>query len=167
MASAAQRTSSAALIADIAKFNGIDAGIVIVTSVLRIAPIYRTAQTQKGNTLLALSCYAALFAAFVLDYREVVGVDIKHVPLNWQGRGPGRLTSGPGSVAATELCETRAWVVGASDAEARPAMATNKAKNRMTVFIFGNLSDSILKGESSPFQARSYRINRTKSSFFN
>jgi hypothetical protein len=82
------------------------------------------------------------------------GVVAKQELVDWQGNGPGRVMSGPGSVAATEVCEMRACVLaGASDAEARPAMATNKAKNRMTVFIFGNLSDLILKGEISPFQA--------------
>lgn len=82
------------------------------------------------------------------------GVVVRQAPTDWQGSGPGRVMSGPGSVAATELCETRAWVLaGASDAQASPAMATNKAKNRMTDFIFGNLSDLILKGEFFPFQA--------------
>ena len=72
----------------------------------------------------------------------VGGVAVRQAPTDWQGSGPGRVMSGPGSVAATELCETRAWVLaGASDAQARPAMATNKAKNRTTDFIFGNLSD--------------------------
>lgn len=122
------------------------------------------AQTQKGNAVLALSCYAVLFRAFATSgpradayFDDVVGA--KHALIDWQGSGPGILTSGAGSLAIVEWCPERICelLAGASDAEARPAMATNKAKKRITVFIFGNPSHSNLKRNFSLLEGESYR----------
>ena len=72
-------------------------------------------------------------------------------PSDWQVMGPGRVTRGPGSVTATELCEKRIFgLAGASVEQARPAMATNSAKKRIKLFIFSNLSSWILKRDCSP-----------------
>jgi hypothetical protein len=112
-------------------------------------------QTQKGNALLALSCYTVLllFSAVKKScsfYRDG-DVGATHAPIDWQVMGPGTVIRGPGSVTATEWCEKRIFeLAGASDAQARPAMATNKAKKRIKLFIFGNLSSWILKGDCSP-----------------
>jgi hypothetical protein len=63
----------------------------------------------------------------------------------------------PGSVTAAELCEVRILgLAGASVAQARPEMATNSAKKRTKLFIFGNLSGWILKGDCSPLRIKSY-----------
>jgi hypothetical protein len=58
-------------------------------------------------------------------------------------------------------------LAGASDAEARPAIATNRAKNRITVCIFGNLSGSDLKGKLSLLEIKAYLQYLYKSSKFN
>jgi hypothetical protein len=61
------------------------------------------------------------------------------------------VTWGAGPVAPTELCEKRVFgLAGASVAQARPAMATNSAKKRIKLFIFGNLSSWIFKEDRSP-----------------
>jgi hypothetical protein len=95
------------------------------------------AQTPKGNPRLALSCYPVLGKS--LDYRnEAPGGG--HTPTDWQGRGPGNESSSPRGATSIERCVTRVLLLaGAIDAEAKPATATNRAKMRIAVFIFGNL----------------------------
>ena len=69
---------------------------------------------------------------------------------NWQGTGPGRVISGPGSVTATELWNSVFGLAGARDAPASPATATSRANKRME---FSSLVTSRLEyeGELLPF----------------
>jgi len=67
-----------------------------------------------------------------------------------QGGGAGSMI-GPGPLADTVTGAEAALVLaGAKDAEARPAIATNRAKKRMADFIFGNLSNVEIKGNFFP-----------------
>jgi hypothetical protein len=91
----------------------------------------------------------------------------KQVPFNWQGMGPGRLTSGPGPDALTEERVESAWLeAGANDAEASPAMATTRANTRMATFIFSNLSGTRFERNIQPFGLRVYRSFLYKSIYF-
>ena len=66
------------------------------------------------------------------------GEETTQVPVAEHGGGHGSI--GPGSLTATDMWSGRARDGGAEkDAETRPVKATNSAKTRMAVFIFGNL----------------------------
>jgi hypothetical protein len=61
------------------------------------------------------------------------------------------------------VVESAFVVAGANEAEARPAMAMNRADMRMAAFIFGNLSDSENQGQLLPFGGSSYVMDNNKS----
>jgi hypothetical protein len=66
------------------------------------------------------------------------GVETTQVSVAEHGVGHGSI--GPGSLTATDIWGGRACDGSAEkDAETRPVKATNSAKMRMAVFIFGNL----------------------------
>jgi hypothetical protein len=81
--------------------------------------------------------------------------------------GQGNGSIGPGQLATTDMWVGRARDGGAEKAaEIRPAKATSSAKMRMAVFIFGNLSIEIRKGEFSLSGSKSYSNHESKSIFF-
>jgi hypothetical protein len=75
-------------------------------------------------------------------------------------RGPEPLT-----VTGTCLGED-CGLAGANDAEAKPAMATNRANMRIADFIFGNLSKFNLERIRPLSQHGSYFYFDNKSSYF-